>query len=298
MKDCNDHAPQFLSPGFFTVSEDSVIGASVYQVITSDLDEGQNGVVEFTLNDLSSFTIGKNDGVIRLNRDLDREMESSVEFVVIVNDKGTPAMTSSLTFTVAIDDANDNSPEVNPQTYSATVDEDIPIGSRLLEIYATDADVGLNADLRYTVISGDPNRDFLLDSHTGELSVQKRLDYERKTRYDLVVAVEDQGDPQLSDRATVSINIEDVNDCIPLFVDSPFVAYVQENVIQLPLHVAQISARDDDTGAYGRVTYSIIEGERSLFKINSSNGEITALRTLDREEMDHYELTISAMDAG
>ena len=106
------------------------------------------------------------------------------------------------------------------------------------------------------------------------------------------------GEPKRFDSATVTVTVSDVNDCAPLFMDSPYVAYVQENVQEVPVHVTQLVARDDDSGSYGRVSYSILEGDRSLFKINSTTGEITALRTLDREQMPNYDLKVIAKDTG
>ena len=93
--------------------------------------------------------------------------------------------------------------------------EDSAVGSRPLTVSATDQDTGLNGDVRYVIRSGDPNGDLWLDSHLGHLYVQRRLDYERRPRYELEVAAEDLGDPRRADTATVTITVTDVNDNAP-----------------------------------------------------------------------------------
>ena len=93
--------------------------------------------------------------------------------------------------------------------------EDEAVGSKLLTISATDLDTGLNGDIRYVIRSGDPNGDLWLDSHLGHLYVQRRLDYERRPRYELEVVAEDLGDPRRADTATVTVTVTDVNDNAP-----------------------------------------------------------------------------------
>ena len=89
------------------------------------------------------------------------------------------------------------------------------MGTKLLTVSATDLDTGLNGEIRYIIRSGDPNEDLWLDSHLGHLYIQKRLDYERKTQYELQVVAQDLGDPQRADTASVTLTVTDVNDNAP-----------------------------------------------------------------------------------
>ena len=300
LKDSNDNAPEFSPLGPIQVMENLTPGTAVYTLSASDKDEGRNGYVEYRLAPGSSdlFSLGPVDGVLKVNQRLDREVRDQYSINVVVTDKGVPPRSSTATMQVSVGDDNDNAPKFQPKNYAKEVAENIKVGISLLTLTATDADIGLNGDVRYVIVGGDDNQDFRLNSHTGELFTLKRLDYERKQSYSLQVKAEDQGLTPLSDLATVAIAVTDINDNAPTFVNLPYVAYVQENMDRHPVHVLRVSARDEDTGWGGRVTYSIMNGDRSLFSINSTTGEIQALRSFDREERASYELTIRVVDSG
>mgnify|MGYP001792438359 CR=1 FL=1 len=61
------------------------------------------------------------------------------------------------------------------------------------------------------------------------------------------------------------------------------------------------TAVDPDSGAFGEVRYSIVNSalpkSKSLFKINSTSGEITTTKTLDFEDLKKHILIIRAADS-
>ena len=130
------------------------------------------------------------------------------------------------------------------------------------------------------------------------LRVQKSLDYERVSQYSLVIQAEDSGDDTRYSTATVSITVLDVNDNEPLFFDSPYYGFVRENMDILPVHVLNVSARDDDSHPFNQLSYSIREGNKDMFSMDPTTGEIKALMTLNREEVSEYILTVVATDSG
>ncbi len=300
LKDTNDNAPEFTSSSHITVMENMATGSSVSKVQAVDKDIGRNGYIEYKLSsqDQQLFSIGPVDGILQVRTALNRESQDTFFIQVIASDKGVPPQSSTMTMTITVGDENDNSPVFSPKTYQSKVSEDIKVGTKLLVITASDNDIDLNADIRYLVVNGDDNQDFLLDSHTGELYVQKHLDYERKMSYSISVMAQDLGDPVLSDTASISMVVTDVNDNVPVFIDAPYMAYVAENVVDLPVHVMRVSARDADSITFARIAYTILDGDRSIFKINTTSGEIQALKTLDRETKDTYVITVRAMDSG
>lgn len=106
--------------------------------------------------------------------------------------------------------------------------------------------------------------------------------------------------PVRFDTASISISIGDINDNPPTFLDSPYLAYVMENVIPEPHgHVLTVEAFDADTPPYNsQIRYFLKEGDTGLFRVNGSNGEITLMRSLDREQQQEHILTLVAMDTG
>jgi protocadherin Fat 4 len=146
-------------------------------------------------------------------------------------------------------------------------------------VSATDIDDGLNGRVRYSISSGDTNRDFSIAEDTGVVRVAKNLNYERKSRYVLTVRAEDcagdiNGDVVRSDTAEIAISVSDINDNPPTFLDSPYLAYVMENTIPPNGgYVITVQAYDADTPPLNSlVRYFIKEGKSDTFRINASSG--------------------------
>ena len=233
-----------------------------------------------------------------MNGKLDRETKSHYVIEIQAADQGKPSRSATMKLTVNITDDNDNDPVFARSRLEHAVPEDAEIGRSLVKVSATDKDQGLNAAIRYYVTDGDPNQDFKMDEYSGELRVNKRLDHERQNKYYLTVHAEDNGRKPRHDTATVTIRILDINDCEPRFVDSPYTAFVQENMAAVPVHVLKVSARDDDSTDNSRLSYVIRRGDGGVFDIGQTSGVISAKVPLDREKTDKYELTIVAFDSG
>ena len=291
-----------------------------------DRDEGRNGYIEYMLESNSStvpFTLGSVDGLLRVSGRLDRETKANYELTVTARDRGEPPKSTQTKIMVKVLDENDNSPVFDPKHYSASVAENASIGASVLQVRfkiirvklsrhgkffhqvsATDIDEGANGRVRFSIASGDDNRDFSISEDSGVVRVAKNLNYERKSRYSLTVRAEDcasdvgSGETRF-DTAELIITITDINDNQPTFLDSPYLAYVMENVIPNGGYVITVKAYDADTPPFNnQVRYFLKEGDADLFRINASTGEISLLRTLDREQQAEFTLTLVAMDTG
>ena len=304
LKDINDCAPEFQSPNLTAVKENTPAGKVVFTVSATDRDDGINKQLRYTVSKVPGFgypfTINPVTGELRVNSDLNRESVENYTLKITATDKGEPPLSTSQNLEVIIKDANDNSPVFVDKLYSATVPENIGIGTSLSTVSATDRDKGLNGMVRYYIVSGDSNYDFNMDMSSGVLRVLKNLDYERVMVYNLVVQAQDSGmDVIMSSTAHIVVNVTDINDCVPAFVDSPYIAYVQENMHRLPVHVIQVTAQDEDSKLNSRLEYALLGDEhKNIFSINSQTGEIQAHQTLDRETLAEYSLVVVAKDSG
>ena len=102
--------------------------------------------------------------------------------------------------------------------------------------------------------------------------------------------------------------MKDVNDNPPVFLDSPYVAWVMEGRGRghpgHPGHpkasqvVARVSAHDADSPPHNSLSYRLKEGDKSVFAVNDSTGDVYLLRSLDRETQSSYTLVIAAVDSG
>ncbi|XP_046802630.1 cadherin-related tumor suppressor isoform X1 [Lucilia cuprina] len=321
LKDVNDEAPIFLSSNVTEVLENIPLNTVVMVVKAVDRDEGKNGYIEYILKGENSlpFTLGPVDGLLRVSGKLDREMKNSYMLNITAKDRGEPEKSTQSQIHVKILDENDNAPIFDPKQYTASVAENASIGAMVLQVSATDVDEGANGRVRFAIVGGDNNRDFMISEDSGIVRVSKNLNYERKSRYVLTVKAEDsaadlglaydneKGRNKLShlfenryDLAEITIVITDINDNPPTFLDSPYLAYVMENVIPPNGgYVLTVQAYDADTPPFNSlVRYFLKEGDTDLFRINASTGEISLLRSLDREAKAEYTLTLVAMDTG
>ena len=218
IKDKNDNAPEFEKNIFeFNISENIPSGASVDRVIASDDDIEENGIFTFAISDTVEqglpFTLFP-DGVIKTNKELDREEKDKYEFTVIAIDKGTPKQTSSALVIIKVLDDNDNRPEITfPKGANKTiyVPHLAPVGTTITRIKAEDNDTGMNAKLSYVITSGNAKRIFQLDLETGILSISRLYQVEIDEDFPLIISVYDAGVPQRSVRCELKIIIKYTN---------------------------------------------------------------------------------------
>ena len=218
--------------------------------------------------------------------------------MVTAQDHGLPALSATTHIKILVTDENDNTPEFKPKVYSTTVLENATIGQNILHTTAFDKDQGFNGDIRYTIVSGDKTTDFSIGEYSGVIKVNKKLDFERKNAYQLTIQAEDSGTPVRYDTASVSIYIEDVNDSPPIFLHSPYTAYVVENGEELPRYVTSLVARDADSPPHNVVEYSIKKPLGDTFSINKTTGDVFLHSALDREMDPYYKLEVVAKDIG
>lgn len=112
------------------------------------------------------FGIFPNNGWIYLRAALDRETRDRYDITVVVSDNGTPSATATTHVIVNVADSNDNDPQFTRDSYEFSVEENLRRGAIIGIISATDADLDLNAALRYNLIPS--NTSFQINPMTGK----------------------------------------------------------------------------------------------------------------------------------
>ncbi len=134
-----------------------------------------------------------------VEENLDRELISSYQFQIIAHDGGN--QTGLLNVYITIDDVNDSPPKFDQSIYTIkNVSENLPIGSIIFRIHATDADDGINGDLTYHLINQE--NCFDIDQITGDIRVRCVLDYETQTIHRLEIEARDGGEGSKTDFCT------------------------------------------------------------------------------------------------
>ncbi|XP_033953238.1 protocadherin Fat 3a isoform X4 [Pseudochaenichthys georgianus] len=300
--DVNDNPPIFTSTHYTaSVYEDTAPKALLTRIQAIDPDEGPGRMVAYSLSESAggSFSIDKSSGIVVLERILDREVQPAYQIVVHASDQGSPLPLSSLVnVTITVLDINDNPPVFERRDQLATVPEDVGVGTEVLRVYAASKDIGTNAEITYSIRSGNEHGKFHIHPLTGAILVAQPLDYETCRDYFLTVEARDGGTPPLSAITTVNINLTDVNDNAPMFSREPYTAVVSEDATTGE-SVVQLVAEDVDSQLNGAILYSIISGDRdNQFFMDPLRGVIKVNKPLDRETVPSYSLAIRALDSG
>ncbi|XP_044136928.1 protocadherin gamma-B1-like isoform X23 [Bufo gargarizans] len=208
------------------------------------------------------------------------------------------------TIKVQIEDINDNPPSFSQNIFDTAISESALPGVRLALGLAQDPDIGVNSVQDYRI---NENEYFSLGIKVTkdgikhpELTLEKPLDREKQSIYDLTLTASDGGTPAKTGTALVRIIIQDVNDNFPKFNKDIYESSINENV-PIGFLVLQLNAIDEDEGSNAKITYlfrDIPESIYSTFRIDPVNGSISVISDIDYEVTDRYELTVEAKDGG
>jgi len=311
VEDVNQHPPTvtidpLTQSGRAEVIENEPIGTFVAYVSAEDADRGVNGEVicNVTSEIFAMHLVHRNLYKLSTAVTFDREAVDKYIAVVRCTDLGTPSLASTHGIEVHVQDDNDNIPQFSRRVFEVDVMENSQSGRSVLTISAWDIDLGLNAELQYSLASNDDNvaEPLTIDPVTGVLRVGTlALDHESTAEIELIVMAMDRGNPARSATATVRVSVLNENDCTPGFTQTAFSFGVFEN---LPpgTEVGTVSAIDPDMPPYNDFYYllqtsSLTKNGDPSFIVESITGKITTSTRLDREQTSVYYLKALAIDS-
>uniref|UniRef100_A0A8C2VZ89 Protocadherin beta 14 n=1 Tax=Chinchilla lanigera TaxID=34839 RepID=A0A8C2VZ89_CHILA len=244
-------------------------------------------------------------GYLLLNEKLDREeLCSSTEPCVlhfqVVLEKPLQFFQAEL----HVRDINDHAPTFLDKEILIKISESATIGTTFLMESAQDLDVGSNSLQNYTI---SPISHFYIKIQDGsdgkiypELVLQKVLDHEMESELRLTLTALDGGSPPRSGTTLVLVKVLDINDNSPEFAQDLYEVQVLEDT-PIGSWIITVSAKDLDTGNYGKLSYTFFhasEDIRKTFEINPLSGEVNLRSQLDFETTQSYSINIQATDGG
>ncbi|XP_050437358.1 cadherin-99C isoform X2 [Adelges cooleyi] len=283
----NTKPPVFSQSSYeVTISEGSPMNTTVIPLKAAD---PENDPVSYSIlsgNDLRQFAIGEKTGIVSVIRKLDREELTRYQLLIKAQDEG--GLSSTTTLNIKVSDINDKNPEFIGAPYEFSVAEGVD-GAAVGKVEAVDGDEGLNAVIHYSIPDDLP---FLIDANSGHIRTAAALDYEKNNEYKFVVTAKDgASDPRIG-TASVTVQVNDVEDEMPIFHKPVYESKVPENAPDFV--VAQVHADDPDTTK--RVTYTLKQGPSDLFTIDPVTGIVRTLRGLDYEKDSQHTLIVGTLE--
>ncbi|XP_068021735.1 protocadherin beta-15-like [Melanerpes formicivorus] len=302
--DANDNIPMFSREVYeVRVSENSPPGQLVVRVEATDADDGSYGKVQYAFSETSEgsqqlFDLNPDTGEIRVAGNLDFEKTKNYEIMVRATDGGE--LFSHCKVQVEVMDVNDNVPEIQLTSHTASIPEDAPPRTLVALFSVRDRDAGDNGRIECTIEGDLP---FTLTStfdNYYELRTSMALDRETAAEYNISIRATDWGPRRLSSRESLWVQVTDVNDNAPAFSQELYSMWVTENNSPM-VRIGSVQASDADAGSNARVQYALVreEGqEQAAVSVSSESGDVYVVRSLDYERVRALEVWVSAADGG
>ncbi|NWI53498.1 PCDGK protein, partial [Calyptomena viridis] len=343
--DANDNAPVFNQSTYkASVRENTPGGTLVARISAYDLDDGPNGDIVYSFSSHTPakvrelFALDSATGELRVKGQLDYEETKLYEIYLQAKDKGAVPGVAHCKVLVEVVDVNDNAPEVTVTSVYSPVPEDAAPGTvvallsvtdldshdngqdsydvyvlennmpgiPILNVSATDPDLGHNAHLSYTLLQGDSTVGhlFSINRENGTLYLLTSLDHEDQVEFNMMVQVQDGGFPPLATNVSVSVYVTDLND------NAPTVLYPHPNSTATNTDVVapgtpaghmvtKVVAVDADAGYNAWISYTLLQAtDPSLFSVGLHSGEILTARQLREDDAPQHTLVILLKDHG
>ncbi|XP_051657703.1 cadherin-13 isoform X1 [Manacus candei] len=311
--DKNDHPPEFTKKEFQATVKEGVTGVIV-NLTVGDRDDPVTGAwrAVYTIingNPGQSFEIHTNpqtnEGMLSVVKPLDYEI-SAFHTLLIKVENEDPLIpdiaygpSSTATVQITVEDVNEG-PVFHPNPMMVTKQENIPVGSVVLTVNATDPDTLQHQTIRYSVYK-DPAGWLEINPTNGTIGTTAVLDrespYVQDNVYTALFLAIDSGNPPATGTGTLHITLEDVNDNVPSLY--PTLAKVCDDAKDLRVVVLGASDKDlhPNTDPF-KFELSKQSGPEKLWRINKLNNTHAQVILLQNLKKANYNIPISVTDSG
>uniref|UniRef100_A0A8C3IHW1 Cadherin-13 n=1 Tax=Chrysemys picta bellii TaxID=8478 RepID=A0A8C3IHW1_CHRPI len=311
--DKNDHPPEFTKKEFHATVKEGVTGVMV-NLSVEDRDDPATGAwrAVYTVingNPGQSFEIHTNpktnEGMLSVVKPLDYEISAFHTLLIKVENEDplvpdiAYGRSSTATVQITVLDVNEG-PVFHPDPMTVTKQENIPIGSVVLTVSATDPDILQHQTIGYSVYK-DPAGWLEINPTNGTIFTTAVLDrespYVHNNVYTALFLAIDSGNPPATGTGTLQITLEDVNDNAPAIY--PTLAKVCDDAKDLRVVVLGASDKDlhpnTDPFKFELSKQSGPDKVWKIAKINNTHAQVSLLQNLKKA---NYNIPILVTDSG
>lgn len=296
VQDVDDNPPIFSSSNFeCSIGENVPSGRFICQLNATDADGPPYNSIFYSFCNGSldqDFTLNFEFGKIYTKSSIDYETTQIYRYTVCATNKNM-SLVDQANLTIYVENVNEFLPKFDKKEFEIFIPDNTLPGSSYPGVRATDQDYGADGVVYYFTknFSNDANNAFSVDRLTGSLIVKKKLDPKINSHTKLIVGAKNRRVNSLEDInfAELSVNIKSGSVASPLFAKKQYSVQVAENSI-IGTSVLTVSAK----GEVGKIFYEIknTSAGYETFSIDDKSGSITVKNNIDRESLDHYNLTL------
>ncbi|XP_052809547.1 cadherin EGF LAG seven-pass G-type receptor fmi-1-like [Mya arenaria] len=311
VEDVDDQNPVFASDTYrLDVAENNASAvnfslATIPPLHAYDPDFGINSTIKYRIKSPGLFSIDQSTAEVYISKLLDYEQTSEYSVTIEAYQEDRPSTgTAQTTLKVNVIDVDDNEPYFKPNVVNVTVLENQLNGIRLQDVQAVDIDTGENGYIFYKLDGDGPFQLKKIDNRTAVLEVNGKLDRETKSSFVLTVIPRSVLDKVGKNNLTVNIQVADINDNSPVFIQGPYHFNINDNIsLSYGMTIGQIIAEDKDTGDNADIVYTILQNAVNVHDCQQYTLPFDLIATTGKFVMtesdlhcDHYSLFVEACD--
>lgn len=279
------------------------VNTNIFRVEATSADKTNQIEYKFsgTTEGMEYFGINKITGDVYVKKDLSVHPGKKPVFYLFVSAYkiSSPQITKVTIMEITVL-KNQNTPFFIPlPPYFTNINDYDPVGTPVYNVNATDNDK-TNPENRILYRLTDTKTFFSIDPNTGLITINKPLsmDAQKQKQYQLTIVAEDQGEPQKSAQATITIYVAR-NDNPPKFNITSNIVNIPDTVGPLT-SVFRVTAQDPDPGKNGEIRYNLTgpDNARKLFEIDPVTGIIRTRISLKGQSQTPFPVLVTATDSG
>ncbi|XP_073421125.1 protocadherin Fat 4-like isoform X5 [Dendrobates tinctorius] len=275
--DENDNAPQFTLQEYFAeIDVKSPVGSSVITMEATDRDEGNNGVVEYSLvsDPSSNYFVFENIRYGKIITATNQLKPGLVTLSVVAKDRGSPPLTNMSSVIVNLVNKKKTLPVFSPNEVSTVLRENEPKDE---PVYTFSVKNATGQDVTYRIVSGNDGGQFYLDEKNGNLWTTEKFDEDVQPSYNIIVEADTPPDaqgPLSPNMVQLQIIVPDVNEG-PVFEKNIYAATIM-NTVPPGFPVIKVTAKNGGSLLKPTLTYSLVDQSGYEFDIDKHTGQIVA----------------------